>query len=555
MRITRERPCQRRHHRITAPLTIIIDGHSYGAVDWSLGGFKISGSDITGYQVRDRINCYFKLPFQGFDIAFETTAVVVRRPANTHDICAQFDALTERQIELMSHFIEELVRGSMTPVAETILRIDSPVTPVSIEPDPSPEDELPVTRRSTRMLLMSALYFSFGLSLVLYIVFTLYANFLSLEVDSGVVSAPVERIISTTDGRIMKVSAVKQKNLSTGDLLVVIEDADIEQVIEVAEISIERNRSLLSARQQELSLEQEKIYDYERFARNDLQQLEIQVEALRREESTARIQKQRMEKLLSRGFSSQVQIDVATQKQFDAQQRLLVAEIGLRKQKDTISSLQQGRYFTGDRFEGNVKELAVEVGRLKHEVTLATQELVALYKHRQRLSLNAPGPGRVVEYIKSKGSSTRRGEAVALFERDEERVVDVYLTQKEVLNITMHNQARIYFPSLDIAVSGIVVSIDRTDGFLDEKQVRYQWRQSGERTAKVTLAFVGLSQEQIRDRFAPGLPAVVIFPNQLSGTLGNFIRSIRGQLRPQQGQPITTTGRSGKTGGHYGQAI
>ena len=129
----------------------------------------------------------------------------------------------------MTYFIEELVRGSMTSVDDTILRIDSPITPVSTKPDPSPADELPKSRWSLKLITMTAIYLSGGMSLLVYIVFTIYANYFSLEVDSGVVTAPIEKIVSTTDGQITKVSIDMNELVVKGRKMITIEDAKVER--------------------------------------------------------------------------------------------------------------------------------------------------------------------------------------------------------------------------------------------------------------------------------------------------------------------------------------
>ena len=44
MKVTRERPCQRRFHRVTAPLDVTMpDGRVIGATNWSLGELRLDG--------------------------------------------------------------------------------------------------------------------------------------------------------------------------------------------------------------------------------------------------------------------------------------------------------------------------------------------------------------------------------------------------------------------------------------------------------------------------------------------------------------------------------
>jgi len=173
MKITREKPCQRRHHRVSTPLELQIQGGVYSAIDWSLGGFRIAGWTGDSLCEGSEIACYFKLPFQGFDIAFNLSVQIVHVDEKLGQMAAQFVNLSDRQTELMSHFIEDLIRGAMSPVEDTILRIDSPVTPVSTNPDPSPSDQVPIKRWPTKLIVMSTLYVALRCFFILFLFFTL----------------------------------------------------------------------------------------------------------------------------------------------------------------------------------------------------------------------------------------------------------------------------------------------------------------------------------------------------------------------------------------------
>jgi len=531
MKITREKPCQRRHHRVSTPLELQIQGGVYSAIDWSLGGFRIAGWTGDSLCEGSEIACYFKLPFQGFDIAFNLSVQIVHVDEKLGQMAAQFVNLSDRQTELMSHFIEDLIRGAMSPVEDTILRIDSPVTPVSTNPDPSPSDQVPIKRWPTKLIVMSTLYVAVGFALFLYIIFILYSNFFSLEVESGVVAAPIERIISTTDGRITEVSVELGLLVRQGDELMVLEDASIEEQISLAQIGIERSRAILAAKREELALEQEKLNDYRNFAYNKLEEAKAYHASMVKQSMLADKDLVRYGELYKKKLIAKKTFDETLGKQIRLAGELDLAVIGLKTRRDAIVALKHGRYFTGERLEGQSREIKAEVERLMQEVTLSTQTVVALYERRDRLNIKAPSQGRVIEMVKSAGSSTKRGETIALFERDEQRVIEAYLTQDEVISVKLAHPARVYFPSLDISVNSVVTAIDRTEGFLHEKESRYSWRASGDRTAKVTLKFEGLSTLNIRDKFTPGLPAIVVFPNLSAGTLGDLLRSFRPQTR------------------------
>jgi multidrug resistance efflux pump len=156
-------------------------------------------------------------------------------------------ALDERQTELINHFIEQLVRGVMVPLKDTILRIDSPVTPVSTEPSASPVEQLPVSRIPLRMLMMSLVYLSLGVGLFSLLLVTLYENFLTLKVDTAATTAPVESIVSLVDGRITRVSSIIDQPVTEGTPILTIESPQLKKQIAEAKTTIEQKKLELEA--------------------------------------------------------------------------------------------------------------------------------------------------------------------------------------------------------------------------------------------------------------------------------------------------------------------
>jgi len=249
MKITREKASQRLHHRVKTPLDVKLDGYAYSASDWSMGGFRLSNWDRfeEGFKATDRFPCYFKLPFQGFDIAFDIEVELVRIDAAHKTASFKFVELAERQVELLSHFVEQLVRGAMVPIGDTILRIDSPVTPVSTKPDPSPVQEVPVSRWPVKLIGMSAFYLLVGVMLFGYLGIALYENILSLKVDTAVTASPVEPLVSLVDGRIQKVNAGLDQVVAKGEVLIEIDSPNLKKSIDDAKNKLELKKLELEA--------------------------------------------------------------------------------------------------------------------------------------------------------------------------------------------------------------------------------------------------------------------------------------------------------------------
>lgn len=430
MKITREKACQRLHHRVATPLNLYHDGRRYTAVDWSLGGFRISDWDALNndFAVGDRLSWTFELPFQGFMIGFDVTAEAVRSIPETGQLACQFIDLDDRQTELMNHFIEQLVRGAMVPLKDTILRIDSPVTPVSTEPKPSPIEQLPVSRIPLPMVMMSLLYLTLGIGLFSLATITLYDNFLSLKVNTAATSAPRETIVSLVDGRISRVSTTLDSPINEGMPLLTIESPLLTKQIAESKIQIEQKKLELEA--------QRKRY------------------------------------------------------------RLAIKTTG------SVNSPE-------------VSLLQIDIDLVEQEVRLAMQDLLALYAYQEDLSILSPGDGRLVQLVRERGAVIKRGEILAIFERDEAPVVDVFVTEQEARLIYLDQLTQVHLLSLDQQWLGYVSEIRKDTRGSAGSQFSYGFQRSYEsgrtsgRNVRIEITLQMDSSERLKLR--SGLPVEVRF--------------------------------------------
>jgi len=286
--IRRERPSQRLHHRVTAPLRVDLGGGTYDTVDWSLTGFGIESYEGPG-EPGDVLPCTLHLPFQGFGISFGCDVTIVRR-TDGGSIGVHFEGLGEREEEIMRHFVDDLVRGSMVSAADTIMRIDTPVTPVPTTPEEDLDNGKPLRRWTVKALAMSTFYSIAGVGVIGYAVLALYANFWRLEVDAAVVSAPVQEIVATADGRLNAAEAQVGTLVTAGAPLFEIQDAGLQEEVDRAEIAVDRAAAELQAKRAELEAERARLADYRDIAIRQLRQSEVTVRSL--EEQIALIEKE-----------------------------------------------------------------------------------------------------------------------------------------------------------------------------------------------------------------------------------------------------------------------
>ena len=280
VKVKRERADQRRHHRVTAPIYVDVSGHRLRAADWSLGGLRLEGFPGQVPAVGEEVQLQLTLPFQGFDVSFDAKLECVRNDPAAQMFAGRFTVLGERERELMSHFIEELIRGSMVDVEDTIQRIDVPVTPASLQPDTSPVSQLPVKRWPVKTVVMTGIYGVLGLVVFGYTGLLGYTNFYRMEVQTAVISAPVDTVAAQVDGRVGWAAVKPGDPVKAGDVILHVVDNQLEREIELADIAIREQKAKLLFAKQRHADELERIKGFAGVEMKNLEQTRLELEGL-----------------------------------------------------------------------------------------------------------------------------------------------------------------------------------------------------------------------------------------------------------------------------------
>ena len=506
MKILRERPSQRLHHRVTAPLWVTWRDATVRAADWSLSGLRLEGLSTAGLKVGDEADLSISLPFQGFDVRFTAGTEIVRLG---DDIAAfRFTRLGERERGLMEHFIEELVRGSMVEVADTIQRIDVPVTPVSTKPDPNPKAAVPVRRWPIRAVVMTTLYLTLGVCILGYAGLVGYAHFFKLEVDTAVVAAPIEVVSAHSDGRILLADIAPGDRIAAGQTLGRLADSALDHQLDLAVIAVERARARRDFAARRLEAVGLGTRDRDVVSDNNRDRTAALVAALETRLNLARSRHARLDGIYRQGWTTITEVEAAADTVAALEAELAVLQIDLGEYDETTTETTADSLFDYVRMEQDQADLAAELLLAEDELMLARQELDALQAHRRRLDLVAPFDGRVIDIHHPAGAGVLRGDDILTVERDEARTIEAFLSQDEILSVGLDDRATIYLPALDRRVPATVARIDRTTGFIDEQRGRYSWRGPDDRSGRVVLAF---AEPTVATDIGAGLPAIVIF--------------------------------------------
>ncbi|MEQ8823878.1 MAG: HlyD family efflux transporter periplasmic adaptor subunit [Filomicrobium sp.] len=543
--IKRERPDQRRHHRLTAPLFVEVGGHRVRAYDWSLGGLRIESFPGKLPTVGSELEVSLALPFQGFDVAFKVIGEVVRVDPSKGLFAIQYTQIGERESELMAHFIEDLVRGHMTDVEDTIQRIDVPVTPASLKPDeqpaskpanqPKPDaikpgdskieqlEKLPVRRWPVKTVAMSAFYILLGFIIFSYAGILAYSNFFRIEVPTAVISAPVDMVEAQVDGQVEWTSLKPGDSVKSGDVLLKLLDNKLEREIELADIAVKSQKAKLIYLKRRHAEELDRIKSFAAIEMKNVKQARIAMESTKASLALARDQHRRLNTLYEKGFTTLSRLDDAREKVVTLEKQLASQRLELSTRADLADGNIGKRLYTGDDLIGKSEELAAEVRLAEHEIALAQQRHLAAVRERDNLAVRAPFDGTILKLPRVDRSSVRRGDVIAVVEERRKRHVTAFLNQDEIAKVGIGDEALLYVPALGETLKGHISAIDRTSGFLREQERRqnpgYTWRGPTDRSAQVTINFDDPNTISNFKKYRSGLPVVVIFEKRTQNSI------------------------------------
>ena len=504
MNVFRERPSQRLHHRVTAPFYVEIGERVHQASDWSLGGFCIERYRGELPAAHTPLDCTLSLPFQGFNISFEARAEVVWRDEKTRTIGVRFLDMGDRERGLLTHFVEELVRGSMVAAEETIKRIDVPVTPVPTTPDTNPVAQIPLRRWPVKVILISALYAVLGLAVFGYIALAAYASLFRLQVDMAVVVS--ERLVlgSPARGRLLELPVAAGQSVEAGALLAVLSDRDLSERRRRAEASLAAAVARLEELEAVRTEERARAADYDLIAKNNVAQLEVAITGLTAQRSNISRRLARARATFEQGWTTLDKVEDLELELANVASQLARKEIHLQELR-SLQARDGTRIYEGRGFVGDLAAVEAAAARAAADVETARQGLAKLEQEETRLTLVAPWPGVVRKIERPPDSDVDLGDPVVVVERTGPARIEAFLTQAEIGLIREGDRARVYLPSRDRWLDGAIAELDRTDGFIETLGGSYRARAPDDRSAKAVLVTAPDPD------LAAGLPAVVYF--------------------------------------------
>lgn len=505
MKVIRDRPSAKMGYPIAAPMWISIqDGARIRARSWSVRGVVLpKGAWPISASTAEAV---LYLDFQGYEIA-----VSVNLEAICDDVY-DFVDLPQRSRALLEQFATDLASGSMTATDDALLRIDTPEDPISVEPDKPKTTEVK-PRRNIRPFVMSVFYLLLGAIVFGYVGILIHANFVKLEVQTAVVSRPVEVFAMPVDGQIAAYRTSAGSYVRAGDLLAVVSDPELEAKVDDQRIALSAAEAAVARLRATIEIERARMADYQVINETDARMTDAEVSGLKDDkERTARHLK-RIQTLKKKGFATQAQLDEALAADALAKSRLTSARL-MAARKSTLNDVAVTRHHNGREFIVDLDLLAVDLVAAQNARDDAAARLAVLLERKASLAMVAPFDGRVLEVLHAHDTPLLRGTSLLSIEHNVAPVIEAYLNQEEILQVGLGDGAMVFLPSIDRKVRATIVQIDRTSGFVDEQQAQYIWRGPQDRSARVIL-----SLETGAQAITSGLPAIVLFDRRSIDTV------------------------------------
>lgn len=503
-------PSQRRHYRVTVPITIAIDGREYATLDWSISGFRIHTAQA--FDPGSQRHAYVKIPFHGFDVGFMTRIRVLRYDRLAQDMAAEFLEIDERGEKTLSAFIQGIISGEMEEVDGVIRRLDLPVTPATLMPPDHQHyvsEELLEQKRQRGL----RIYKAAGKVLAAVLLVVLYTNIFEMRVDSALVTGRNDVLLSPASGDIVYM-APEQTPVHTGQTLVTLTDQGLEDSIAAAQAKL-REASVEAKRLNAMSaLEKKRLDAAHRIASEEWSAASDSVEALKKNLAVKRDTLERYRGLFQEGYASKVMVDKAEGDYLDVERQLHEARQEASRRRETYHTIQTGFQVNDSMVESGVQDSETLTEAAQERLDNAKQELDAMRGRKARLTLAAPADGQLVRVFTPQASSAKYGDPIAVFERSGTRVVQAFLTQKEALHVAKGQQASVYFPGRWWSVPATVTDVDYYSLTLNQTRGSLQW-QNGDsdqfKTVVVTLEPADGQAAKDMHAISAGTASTVVF--------------------------------------------
>jgi len=253
---------KRKSHRLTIPISAIIDHHTYAVLDWSTTGLRVACAQ-KDIQKDDELELSLLLPTSDAAIILKVKAVV----RNIYDDSCGMEiiAISDKNRRVLRHYATLAIEGNLDHIDDVSsnLFMTDVQTPIK-EPVLLTDKE---DREVHTLFLKKVFYFLLlALVFVLLVLFTFLHHYLVIENSNGIVTGNRQVYQAPFDGQIKKLYIAQDQKVESGQLLFEMDTKNDKVLLayhqkrqHVLEEHLKENRNMLGALQKNLANKNSKL--------------------------------------------------------------------------------------------------------------------------------------------------------------------------------------------------------------------------------------------------------------------------------------------------------
>jgi multidrug resistance efflux pump len=541
--VTHELADMRRHLWVRAPIDVSIDGIAHAVAEWSLGGIAIeaasranAGAHPTNLtQIGRGVALKVALPFQGFDISFPAKGEIEGFERETGRTVIGFRDLGQRERELLSHFVEQLVRGNMVSVDDTIQRLGAPMAVAEFAAAAAKSGADRATagrfRRPIRAASMTVAYSLAGLIAATYLGSLLYTNLFWLEAPTSTISAPMQSLVSLGDGVVTWTQFKPGDAVKAGDVVLKIADTILEREIEQAEIGVRERENKLAFLARRFENEKKRLGTLAGLSSLKSSHTTAEIESLNIRLQAAQRELRQLPPSAVGPLAQVRQRIVALQQEIALKGLDRNARANLSKDRNGSGEI------VGQTVVGETDNLAAQIELAEADIAISQQRHQAYLSQRERLSIRAPFDGVLRDLTHADTSTVRKGDVAAVVERADQRTVTAFLRQDQLLRVQLGAQAVVHVPATRQTFKATVAEINPVRS-APTSHTNYSGGQTttprrDDGMAAVRLMLTAPVKAEDANVYRDGLPAVTMIGLSVAQTPYSAARPVKAEALPK----------------------
>jgi multidrug resistance efflux pump len=454
--VVREPNFKRRYHRVTVPLFVALEGRTYQAADWSLGGLR-----LTGYRgsvaVGDEVDATLVLPYSGFNVTLPIRLRAVRRTAQ--DMGCQFVDPEEQTRRALRHLLEAALEGRGAAVSDALAVLNAPISSAPLEDLLLEEDDTHFHIGSTQLMRKTTVYLGAGVLALTLVAGLVYRNLAYLDAPEATVMGNFVSIASRADGRLADVLVDEGQEVQTGDVLFEIDNQDLVAAVDLAEARLATVRAEHAAVLGVLAEEQDRHDLFRSVSREQANRARANLRRVEASLAQAEIEQARRQRLVDLGVFPREEADVALEQTrvLREEREALVNELSIAQINE--SATEEGRFFGGHEIEGRTVELEQKVLVAQAAIGMAESDLRAAVGRLAELRITAPVDGRIYTVYRHVGEVLRPRDVVLSVRANGEYFVVGRLRVDEAVKVRPGMVANVSVPSYDVRFDGLITAV------------------------------------------------------------------------------------------------